>query len=173
MRAIRSGFLAAAACSAAILLTGCGDSNDVTSPGPMVTGVDVAGTWSGDFQSDSPALCSGSAASAILTQEGTSVKGPFKALGCGINGMFRGSVSGNHLTGTVEMIGCTGGAVSGTMTEAGLRITVGDFKKQLVTGGPGRLPRGDRHLPALTDSPAPSAARLSSGSWRRTEDASR
>ena len=142
MSAVRPGFLAAVACCAAILVPACSDSNDVTSPGPMVAAVNVAGTWTGDFQSDSPALCSASAASATLSQQGTTVTGPFKALGCGINGMFRGSVSGNMLTGTVDMLGCTGGALNGTMTNAGLRITVGEFKKELLTGDQDVYPGG-------------------------------
>ncbi len=126
--------LAAVAFSAAILFPGCNDSNDVASPGPMATGANVAGTWTGDFQSDSPALCSGSAATASFSQQGTLVTGSFQATGCGIDGTFRGTVDGTHLTGSVNMMGCTGGAASGTLTDAGLQITVGEFKKPLVTG---------------------------------------
>lgn len=137
MRAMRFRFLAAAACTAVVALmasAGCNDSNAVTSPGPMATGANVAGTWNGDFQSDSPAMCSGSAATASFTQTGNVVSGSFQATGCGINGAFRGQVDGTHLTGSVNMMGCTGGAVSGTVTNAGLTITVEEFKKPLVTG---------------------------------------
>ena len=142
MRAMRFQLLAAVTCCAALGLAGCNDSNDVASPGPMVATTDVAGTWTGEFHSDSPALCSGSDATASLSQQGSRVTGSFKALGCGIDGAFHGSVEGVHLSGTVDMMGCTGGAVSGTMTDAGLRITVGDFKKVLVTGDRDVYPGG-------------------------------
>ena len=134
MRAKRFAFLAALACAAVMASTGCNDSNDVTSPGGMGTATNVAGTWMGDFQSDSPSLCSGSAATASFTQSGTRVTGSFQATGCGIDGTFKGTVDGTHLTGSVNMMGCTGGAVSGTMTAAGMQFTVGEFKKPLVTG---------------------------------------
>jgi len=141
MRAMRFWFLAAVACAAAIS-AGCNGSNDVTSPGGMGTATNVAGTWTGDFQSDSPAMCNGSAATASLTQNGANVMGSFQALGCGINGTFKGTVDGAYLTGTVNMMGCTGGAVGGTITSAGLRLTVGDFKKPLVTGDTPVYPGG-------------------------------
>ena len=134
MRAMRFRFLAAAACVSAIATAGCNDSNTMTAPGPMTTGANVAGTWAGEFQSDSPALCSGSAATASFTQNGTVVTGSFQATGCGINGTFKGTVDGTYLTGSVNMMGCTGGAVSGTMTSTGLQFTIGEFKKPLVTG---------------------------------------
>ena len=54
MRAMRFRFLAAAACVSAIATAGCNDSNTMTAPGPMTTGANVAGTWAGEFQSDSP-----------------------------------------------------------------------------------------------------------------------
>jgi hypothetical protein len=131
---MRFQFLAALACAATMASLGCNNSNDVTSPGGMGTATNVAGTWTGDFQSDSPSMCSGSAATASLTQNGTHVTGSFQALGCGIDGTFKGTVDGTHLTGSVNMMGCTGGAVSGTMTATGLQFTIGDFKKPLVTG---------------------------------------
>ena len=137
MRAMRFRFLAAVACAAVVALmasAGCNDSNAVTSPGPMATGANVAGTWTGDFQSDDPAMCSGSSATASLTQQGNVVTGSFTATGCGIEGTFRGTVDGNYLTGSVNMMGCTGGAVSGTITSSGLQMTVAEFKKPLVTG---------------------------------------
>lgn len=137
MRAMRFRFLAAAASAAVVALVasaGCNDSNAVTSPGPMATGANVAGTWTGDFQSDDPAMCSGSSATASLTQQGNVVTGSFTATGCGIEGTFRGTVDGHYLTGSVNMMGCTGGAVSATVTSSGLQMTVAEFKKPLVTG---------------------------------------
>ncbi len=146
MRVMRLRFLALAACAAAITSAGCNDSNAVTSPGPMATGTNVAGTWTGDFQSDSPTLCSGSAATASFMQDGTVVTGSFQAAGCGIEGTFRGTVEGTQLTGSVNMMGCTGGAVSGAMTDAGLRFTVDEFKKPLVTGDRPVYPGGTVNL---------------------------
>ena len=137
MRAMRFRFLAALACAAVVAFmasAGCNDSNAVTSPGPMATGANVAGTWAGDYQSDNPALCTSTDATATLTQAGTRVTGFFRASGCGVAGSFTGSVDGAYLTGKVVMAGCTGGFVSGKMTDAGLQVDVSAFTKPLVTG---------------------------------------
>ncbi len=141
MRMMRSGLLTAAF-AAVILLPACNDSNDVASPGPMGTSVDVSGTWAGDFQSDDPSLCTSRDATATFSQQGTQVMGSFEATGCGIKGSFHGRVDGSHLDGTVDMIGCTGGATSGTMSAAGLQVTITDFKKILVTGDRDLYPGG-------------------------------
>ena len=106
MRAIeRKLLLAVPAAIAAILYLGCGDSNDVAGPGPGNVALNVAGDWSGTYQSDDPLLCSSSAASATLEQQGAIVTGSFRALGCGIDGSFRGSVRGETLTGSINMVG--------------------------------------------------------------------
>lgn len=126
--------LAALACAAIVSLAGCGDSNDVTSPGTMAASANVAGTWTGDFHSNTPSLCTGTAATVTLTQQGSRVMGTFEALGCGIRGSFNGSVDGPRLTGKVDMLGCTGGSATGRMTDPELQMTIGDFKKELITG---------------------------------------
>ena len=115
----------------------CNDSKDmVTSPGVTSPAANVAGTWSGSFQPDVSTRCTGSTAQAQLTQNGHMFSGPFQASSCGISGTFKGTVQGNMLSGTVNMIGCTGGAVSGTVTASGLSFSIGDFHKTLLPGGP-------------------------------------
>ncbi|MET0620792.1 MAG: hypothetical protein ABW056_10965, partial [Thermoanaerobaculia bacterium] len=116
------------------LLVGCSDSNDMTSPGPVGVSADLSGSWSGQYQSNTPTLCSSGMASASFTQNGNQVTGAFKALGCGIDGTFRGTISGNLVTGTVGMLGCTGGGVSGRFENGALSLTVGDFHKDLIAG---------------------------------------
>ena len=115
-------------------LIGCNDSNDMTSPGPVGVSADLSGNWSGQYQSNTPTLCSGGTASASFVQNGNQVTGAFKALGCGVDGTFRGTISGNVVTGTVGMLGCTGGAVSGRFENGALSLTVGDFRKDLISG---------------------------------------
>jgi hypothetical protein len=127
---------------AAILHLGCSDSNDVSSPGPMAAPANVAGTWSGTFQSDSPSLCANAPALAQFSQQGSRVTGSFQALDCGINGAFHGSVDGMTLSGTVDMVGCTGGIVSGRVEGATISFTVGAFTKSLDTDDREVLPGG-------------------------------
>ena len=116
------------------LLVGCSDSNDMTSPGPVGVSADLSGSWSGQYQSNTPTLCANGIASASFVQNGNQVTGAFKALGCGIDGTFRGTISGNVVTGSVGMLGCTGGAVSGRFENGALSLTVGDFRKDLIAG---------------------------------------
>jgi hypothetical protein len=123
---------------------GCKDSNNVSGPAMAGSGANVAGDWTGTYQSDSPALCAGSPATARLSQQGTRVMGAFQAMGCGINGSFHGFVSGNSLTGTVSMVGCTGGAVTGTISASGIEFQVGEFHKTLLAGGPTDVMAGGR-----------------------------
>ena len=68
------------------------------------------------------------------------------------------------------MMGCTGGAVSGTMTSTGLQFTVGEFKKPLVTGDRPVYPGGTVSLLAALANPASAPARLSCGAWRGEDD---
>jgi hypothetical protein len=116
------------------LLVGCSDSNDMTSPGPVGVATDLSGNWSGQYQSNTPTLCSNGMASASFVQNGDQLTGPFKALGCGIDGTFRGTISGSLVTGTVGMLGCTGGGVTGRFENGALTLTVGDFRKDLIAG---------------------------------------
>ena len=115
-------------------LIGCNDSNDMTSPGPVGVSADLSGNWSGQYQSNTPTVCANGMASASFVQSGNQVTGAFKALCCGVDGTFRGTISGNVVTGTVGMLGCTGGAVSGRFENGALSLTVGDFRKDLIAG---------------------------------------
>jgi hypothetical protein len=134
--------LAVIAAISPILYLACSDSNDVSSPGPRAAPANVAGTWSGMFQSDSASLCASAPASAQFSQQGNRVTGSFKALDCGITGAFHGFVDGNTLSGTVDMVGCTGGIVSGRVEGATISFTVGAFTKSLVTEDREVLPGG-------------------------------
>ena len=130
----RRGILTGLAAAAVLALAfGCSDSNSVTGPNVNSPSANVAGTWVGTFQPDSTA-CSGSTASATFQQNGSRITGQFSTASCGPTGAFRGTLSGRLLTGAIAMRGCTGGAVSGTVSESGLSLTIGDFRKPLVTG---------------------------------------
>ena len=120
--------------AASAALIGCNDSNDMTSPGPVGVSADLSGNWSGQYQSNTPTVCSGGTASASFVQNGNQVTGAFKALGCGVDGTFRGTISGSLVTGTVGMLGCTGGGVTGRFENGALTLTVGDFRKDLIAG---------------------------------------
>jgi hypothetical protein len=121
----------------------CHDSNEVTGGGMAVA--DLSGSWSGQYDANVPTLCSnGTAAAATLsiTQTGNQVVGVFKAQGCGIGGGFRGTLRGNMLTGAIDMMGCTGGGVSGQLDNGALSFTVGDFNKGLINGDVEVMPGG-------------------------------
>lgn len=132
--------LSLAVIAAALLPLGCNEANTITAPA-TVPAVNLAGTWTGTFRSDS-AQCAASPASATLQQQGAQVSGSFKAESCGIAGSVRGTVHGNVFAGEVNMAGCTGGAISGTIGNAGLTLSVGDFFKELVAGDREVLPGG-------------------------------
>jgi hypothetical protein len=134
--------VASIAAAAAILIAACNDSNDVAGPGPVVVAADLSGDWNGTYESNDSTLCTNGAASASLTQTGNEVRGTFRATGCGVRGAFRGTVTGNLLQGTVNMSGCTGGAVSGQLESGALTFAVGDFRKELVSGDAEVLPGG-------------------------------
>ena len=74
------------------------------------------------------------------------MSGIFRAESCGIAGSVSGTVEGNVFVGKVSMIGCTGGAVSGTMDGDALTLSVGEFHKPLVTGDQEVLPGGSVSL---------------------------
>ena len=125
----------------ALLPLGCNESNTVAGPS-AIAGADLAGTWSGTYQSTDRAQCAGAPATAMLEQNGSRVSGTFKANSCGIGGSLSGTVRGSVFTGKLSMLGCTGGAVSGTSTGRSLTLTVGEFYKPLVTGEQEVLPGG-------------------------------
>lgn len=119
----------------ALICAACNGKDAVTAPSAPAGGAstNVAGTWSGSFQSYSSG-CSGSSVSARLEQDGSDVKGSFISEGCGIRGTFRGTVAARMLTGRVEMSGCRGGVVTGTLNGSALTMTVGDFTKPVLYG---------------------------------------
>jgi hypothetical protein len=124
----------AAAASLALLFSACkGSSNDVTGLASNVAQQGVTGTWSGTYQPDSTA-CAGSPMTATLHQEGTTVTGTLASSSCGIAGSFNGTLTGNQLLGRIDMTGCLGGGVSGTVGPSGMSLTIGDLTKPLVTG---------------------------------------
>lgn len=126
--------VASVAAAASILVGSCSDSNDVTGPGPVGVSADLSGEWRGQYLSNTPSQCSNFMATASLVQTGNEVRGSFKALGCGINGTFVGTVQGDRVTGTVGMLGCTGGGTNGQLANGALSLTVSDFRKDLIAG---------------------------------------
>jgi hypothetical protein len=127
--------LAAALAIAAAALA-CSDSKMATAPttGTATTAsANVAGAWTGSF-SAYESSCGSSAASATFQQTGSTVTGVLSTSDCGIAGAFVGTLEGNALFGNIKMQGCKGGGVSGTVTESGIALTIGDMTKPLVTG---------------------------------------
>lgn len=110
-----------------------GSSNMVSAAEVAPASSNVAGTWTGTFHSDSNA-CASSQFTATFTQNGSQVNGTLSGTSCGSSGVFKGSVSGNQLTGSIEMLGCSGGAVSATVSGSGLSLTVGDLTRPIVSG---------------------------------------
>jgi hypothetical protein len=111
----------------------CGkDSNTVAGPAVMTTSASLAGTWTGSFASD-VSSCPSTPMSVTLSQNGTMVTGNFATNACGPHGFFSATLSGNTLTGKVEMLGCTGGSVTGQVNGNALSLSVGDFYRPLVT----------------------------------------
>jgi hypothetical protein len=142
-KALLAGF---AAGFALILAPSCKDSNTVAgvTESPL-TAASLAGAWTGTFQSDSGA-CASSSVSVTLQQTGADVTGTFKATPCGPNGAFRGRVEGNRVTGSINMLGCTGGGVAGERSASGLALQVGDLYRPLVTGNAVVIPGGTASL---------------------------
>jgi hypothetical protein len=133
----RSVLIGVAAAVLAVAAFACSDSNNnVTSPPMGNSNADISGDWTGTYRSDTPTLCAGSPASASFSQQGTRVMGAFSASACGINGSFHGGVNGNTLTGRVDIRGCTGGTVTGTITNTGIQLQVSEFHKDLSQGSP-------------------------------------
>jgi hypothetical protein len=142
-KALRTGF---AAGFALILAASCKDSNTVAGvEGSPQAAASLTGTWTGTFQSDS-GTCGSSPVSVTLQQTGADFAGTFKATPCGPNGAFRGRVAGNRITGSVNMLGCTGGGVAGEMGASGLSLQVGDLYRPLVTGNAVVMPGGTATL---------------------------
>ena len=125
---------ALAAVGALALTLACKDSsNMMTAPVASPAAANVAGTWTGTFHSDSN-VCASSQLTATFQQNGSQVTGTISGTSCGSSGVFRGMVSGNELTGNIEMLGCSGGAVSATVSGSSLSLSVGDLTRPIVSG---------------------------------------
>ncbi len=111
----------------------CGkDSNTMTGPASAVPMASVAGTWSGSYASNDPS-CPATPMTVTLSQNGTAVTGAWSTSACGPHGSFTATMAGNTLTGKIDMLGCTGGAVNGQVTGNALSISIGDFYRPIVT----------------------------------------
>jgi hypothetical protein len=120
----------------ALVPIGCQGSDTVTGPsgGAVAPAANIAGTWSGSYQSDDPAGCGSSTATATFQQKGATVTGLVSTSSCGVTGYFKGTVQGNLVTGAVAMEGCVGGGASGTISGSELSLAIGDLTKPLITG---------------------------------------
>jgi len=134
MRSARPPFVRLASTAAVLVFTfACGkDSNTMTGPAVMATSHNLAGTWTGTYASDM-ATCPNTPMSITLSQDGTRVTGTFTTNSCGPHGFFNATISGDTLTGRIEMLGCTGGSVTGQINGNALSLAVGDFYRPLVT----------------------------------------
>jgi hypothetical protein len=111
----------------------CGkDSNTMTGPVNAAPMASVAGTWSGTYSS-ATSSCPAAPMTMTLAQNGNAVTGNFATNSCGPHGAFKATMSGNALTGSIDMTGCTGGSVSGHVDGGVLSLSVGDFYRPLVT----------------------------------------
>ena len=138
-------YLLVVAVFAALVLTaaGCNGSNTVTGPSAGGTAsVNIAGSWSGGFQSDDTFTCGSSTATAVFQQVGSEVSGNLQTSECGVHGYFSATISGSSFTGSVAMEGCVGGKLSGTVDGNTLTFAVADLTKPLVTADRSIMPGG-------------------------------
>lgn len=143
---VLSLLIAGAAAASLIAVAACNDSsNNVAGPASMAS-VNVTGTWTGTFRAGSGA-CSAAPMTANLTQTGNRVTGTVITPNCGLSsGYLKATIDGNQLTGTIGMMGCTGGAVNGTVSASQIAFSMGDLTKPLVTGDKVISPGGDATL---------------------------
>ncbi|HEY1435782.1 MAG TPA: hypothetical protein VGG65_10420 [Thermoanaerobaculia bacterium] len=112
----------------------CKDSSNMVTSPSVVAAASVTGTWTGTFRSDNTMACASAPATLTLQQTGANVTGTISTSSCGPNGTFKGTVQGTQLMGSVEMLGCSGGAVNGMISGSGMSVTVGDLYRPIVTG---------------------------------------
>jgi hypothetical protein len=109
----------------------CKDANSMTGPvAPTVAS--LAGTWTGTYSSKAPS-CPATPVTITLAQNGAQVTGSVTTNACGPHGFFKATVSGNSLTGNIDLGGCTGGGVLGEIRGNALSLSIGDFFQPLVT----------------------------------------
>ena len=121
--------------AAALAALACQNSNSVTGPSNNLASPagNVAGSWSGTFQSDDMQGCGGSTATATFQQVGATVSGNVVTSACGVGGLFQGTLQGNTLMGKIAMEGCVGGGVSGTINGSEISLSISELTKPLVT----------------------------------------
>ena len=107
----------------------CKDSNSMTGP---VAAPAVASTWTGTYSSKAPS-CPATPVTITLAQNAAQVTGSVTTNACGPHGFFKATVSGNSLTGNIDLGGCTGGGVLGEIHGDALSLSIGDFYQPLVT----------------------------------------
>jgi len=149
-RHIRIRSLVAAGAAAAVLVVSaaCNNSSNTVAGPTAMASVNVSGTWTGTFSSGTGA-CSAVPMTATLTQTGNRVTGVVVTTKCGLSsGYLKASIDGHQLNGTIGMMGCTGGAVNGTVSANASQIafSMGDLTKPLVTGDQVIAPGGDATL---------------------------
>jgi hypothetical protein len=145
---IRNLVAAGAAAALVTAASACHETSaTITGPGGTAS-VNLSGTWTGTFHAGT-AGCSAAPMTANLTQTGSRVTGTVITPSCGLSsGYLKATVEGHQLYGTIGMMGCTGGAVNGTVSANGaqLTFTMGDLTKPLVTGDQVLAPGGDATL---------------------------
>jgi hypothetical protein len=126
--------------AAVLLLAGC--SKDSVSPTEPIPTGNVAGAWTGTFDTASPTECTSNVpAQASFQQDGSAVVGTLAVQSdCGFSGVtFQGSLKGNELRGTVTGSSFTSGSgANGILSGANLEIA--------VFNGFGYIPGGQMHL---------------------------
>ena len=148
MKTRRWGPVFAVAIVLAFVSAACKESNTVVAPSGPVT---LEGAWVGTFDSFEWLECgSGIAASATFTQEGSTIEGVLHMArsGCGAeNVLFRGSLDGERLQGTLEREGSynqvnfsAGSTAAGTVTQTTLELTLREKPPS------SRIPGGTMHL---------------------------
>ena len=123
----------AALTTIAAFAVSCGkDSNTVASPNTL-SAMSVAGTWSGTYSSNTSS-CAATPMTITIQQNGSRLTGQVVSeSACAPHGALHGNVSGNMVTGNIDMQGCTGGGISGQVSNGVLSLAVGDFYRPLVT----------------------------------------
>ena len=110
----------------------CKDSNSVAGPGVAPAVASLAGTWTGTYSSKAPS-CPATPVTISFAQDGAEVTGSVTTNACGPHGFFKAAVSGNSVTGKIDLGGCTGGGVLGEIHGNVLSLSIGDFYQPLVT----------------------------------------
>lgn len=139
----------------AVASLACKDANSITgvrlehtptpiTPTPTPAAVNVAGDWTGIFNSFDFADCNSNVpATATLTQQGAIVEGTLNAAkeGCGTaNVMIHATLAGSTFTGTIEGSAdlyhfAAGSTVTGTLSGSTLKVVLTDAKDQFIPGG--------------------------------------